>query len=388
MPWPEANIPETHLDNDSDSPLAARPDLLAAVQAVNKMREHVSPYMQSLLSSIDAAAARNAYGLGGMAVQQASAVAVTGGTIEGAVLAALACKPGVALGGWGMSGIQCASSSALNVGTRDFCAIVDVELPDWTPGAAMPLMEKLGNDYGYRLGVNTAGKIFVSCWQNPVVTYTSTVAAPLSNNTRAIIGASIIRSSAGGAGSVIFTVNGAQLGAAVAIPAAAPVSLDNAGPLNLLGESYGSTVSYPGRIFGAWLFNRALSADEHLEFARNGLARRDKYGRGVPIHSSDFSVGTGGYASAGGTAMGNVDAIGGEDNWLRATASGTVLRVYSANLSVPASAYRLSGQYIRIQAKIFLPSSNSDGCGVVINNSITNKRVPRKTSATPHPVEF
>lgn len=37
MAWPTASIPTTNLDSDGDSPRLARPDLLAAVQALNQM---------------------------------------------------------------------------------------------------------------------------------------------------------------------------------------------------------------------------------------------------------------------------------------------------------------------------------------------------------------
>jgi len=37
------------------------------------------------------------------------------------------------------------------------------------------------------------------------------------------------------------------------------------------------------------------------------------------VYSSDFSAGVDGWTTAQGTAAGNIDSIGGVDNWLRLT---------------------------------------------------------------------
>ena len=46
MSWPTGNIPTTHLDQDTDSPLQARAALKQAVEQVNEMRENGEPAMR------------------------------------------------------------------------------------------------------------------------------------------------------------------------------------------------------------------------------------------------------------------------------------------------------------------------------------------------------
>lgn len=56
MTWPSSDVPTTGMDAGTDTP--PRSVFLAWAQAFNQMRSHVTAFMQSLLASADAAAAR------------------------------------------------------------------------------------------------------------------------------------------------------------------------------------------------------------------------------------------------------------------------------------------------------------------------------------------
>lgn len=61
MTWPTGDEPTTALDAGTDTP--PRAVFLSLVQKFNQMRAHVSTFMQGLLTSADAAAARVTLGL-------------------------------------------------------------------------------------------------------------------------------------------------------------------------------------------------------------------------------------------------------------------------------------------------------------------------------------
>lgn len=60
MVWPASDVDTTQMDAGTDTP--PRAEFLSWAQKFNQLRNHVSAYMQGLLSSADAAAARTALG--------------------------------------------------------------------------------------------------------------------------------------------------------------------------------------------------------------------------------------------------------------------------------------------------------------------------------------
>ena len=62
MTWPTTTIPTANMDAGTDSPAAARAELLQQTQQVNQMRDHVSTFAATLLDDADAAAARATLG--------------------------------------------------------------------------------------------------------------------------------------------------------------------------------------------------------------------------------------------------------------------------------------------------------------------------------------
>ena len=75
MTWPTGDEPTTALDAGTDTP--PRAVFLSLVQKFNQLRAHVSTYMQGVLASADAAAARVLLGLDN-AVLQVGAQAIGG----------------------------------------------------------------------------------------------------------------------------------------------------------------------------------------------------------------------------------------------------------------------------------------------------------------------
>lgn len=57
MTWPSSDIGTTNTDNTGDSPSSARADILAAMQAINQIRNHLSTFGQGLVDDADAATA-------------------------------------------------------------------------------------------------------------------------------------------------------------------------------------------------------------------------------------------------------------------------------------------------------------------------------------------
>lgn len=109
-----------------------------------------------------------------------------------------------------------------------------------------------------------------------------------------------------------------------------------------------STTIFPGRIYRSVVFNRALSASDVAELITVGVNPADQWGSQTAAYTSDFSVGVDGWNANNGTAAGNIDGIGGQDNNLRYTIGSTNNTVdgLNRNLTVITSKrYRLNFAY-------------------------------------------
>jgi len=123
----------------------------------------------------------------------------------------------------------------------------------------------------------------------------------------------ITRETSSAAGSVVFYVNGVQLGTSVALTAAATLSLNNSE--NFMVGGYGS-VRYTSTSYFVATFNRALTAAEVLDLYRNGIAFADKWGSQTSIITGNDST----FAGASNWANVDIDAYDETDD-LTITAS-------------------------------------------------------------------
>jgi hypothetical protein len=245
----------------------------------------------------------------------------------------------------GSPGIQVADNDNIDFGTGDFTLVWKGSLPDWTPSGTKELIIKQQDGtHRYYLGMLATGKPYMALNGNG---YTCTVATGWVDGTVHELCAVISYGS-----TVTFYADGIQLGNAVAISA---LDISNTGALYICGtttERWASVTQF------AATYNRALSAAEVLDLYRNGIASVDKWGNQAVIYASDFSAGVNGWAASNGTAAGNIDGIGGEDDCLRFTCSVASSTHYLVkNMLTVGLLYRVSFRY-------FIPSGQSNVNGI------------------------
>lgn len=255
----------------------------------------------------------------------------------------------------GSTGITVSDNANLDMGTNNFTLHWKGSLPDWTPSATTYLIHKYSgaspNQYGYSFFVTPGGFLRIVLYRNDAgVSYTSTEALAVVDGTIHKITAVITRETASSAGSVVFYVDGIQLGSSVGITTTAAISLDNTGDIYISGLS---TIRNESVCESALIFNRALAAAEVLDLHTNGVNAADKWGSQTVIYTSDFSVGVDGWGATNGSVAGDIDAIGGENDWLRFTCDAVDSYHFASKNSLiqPDKRYRISMKY-------FIPSTN------------------------------
>lgn len=131
----------------------------------------------------------------------------------------------------------------------------------------------------------------------------------------------ITRQTVSVAGSVVFYVNGVQLGSSVAIPASSPEDFLPAGTFGyLLGTA---ALRRAGSLQDFILYNRDLSAAEVLSLYNNGPALADIGASQTVFYAGNYSAGVDGVTTTAGTTLtGNIDSIDGENDWLRVERTG------------------------------------------------------------------
>jgi hypothetical protein len=261
----------------------------------------------------------------------------------------------------GSSGITVADNDNIDFGTGNFTLVWKGSLPDWTPSANQILLAKRQDDDNrYQLYLSSDAKLIYlhAKTGGTSVSKETTSAISLTNNTAHEITAVVTRETASAAGSVSFHIDGVLL-ETVAITAGIPADLSNTGTLAVLGYS---TTRYAGTTHHAITFNRALTAAEVLDLYRNGIAESDKWGSQTAVYTSDFSAGVDSWTGAQGTATGNVDTIGGQDNNLSFYASSANDTHYLNKTGVFAY-----GKRYRVLFSYYIPSANTNIDGILFN---------------------
>ena len=123
-----------------------------------------------------------------------------------------------------------------------------------------------------------------------------------------------------------------------------------------------------GEIRDVKLYNKELSAAEVKEVYSNGQLpdsfAESTGGADGGIYTSDFSAGVDGWLGTRATLAGNIDAIGGQDDNFKLTVDTSNSSHYATKSSVVAS-----GKRYRVEASVYIPSSNSHLDGLRIGET-------------------
>jgi hypothetical protein len=260
----------------------------------------------------------------------------------------------------GSNGIRVLDNDNIDMGTNDFTLHWEGALPDYSPASVVYFYEKYSSGSGLTFSLRTSGVLRLEIIPDFVSADTN-IALTIVDGSFVKITASVVRQTAASNGSVTFYVNGVQYGAVYTLAAGVPTTVSNSDSLFISGRS---TTRTAGSLQASRLFNRALTSAEVLDLSINGVALADRGASQTPVYESDFSAGEDGWggADAGTQVTGNIDAIDGEDNWLRLkkiTAIGA-LRA-RRNLTIA------SGFLFRNSIRIHNPSASGVYVGVFIN---------------------
>lgn len=210
----------------------------------------------------------------------------------------------------GSNGIQVLDNANVRFGTGNFSIHWEGSLPDYTPAATTTIIAKSAGAQNIVFGFNTNGTLRMLF---NTIEYPSTVSLSVADGSINKFTIVVTRESVAAAGSIIFYVNGAQLGASVAIAAGTPGTTDAAVPLFIGGNSIARNAS---DTTNAIIYNRALSAAEVLSLCVNGPALADIGASQVVLNTSTCVNGSGGnaygtFSGASATGFTAADATGG-----------------------------------------------------------------------------
>lgn len=115
-----------------------------------------------------------------------------------------------------------------------------------------------------------------------------------------------------------------------------------------IGSITDATNIFNSRIYRSVVFNRALSASDVTELITVGVNPADQWGTQTAAYTSDFSAGADSWSATAGTAAGNIDGIGGQNDNLRYTIGSGANNAdgLSRNSTViPSKRYRFNFSY-------------------------------------------
>lgn len=257
-----------------------------------------------------------------------------------------------------VGGAQIPTSTNAELGTSNFSLRIKGALADWTPSSVIRIVQKyvsLSDRIVWYIDTNGTLVFLAVIGGVTIINATSTVANTITNGTAAEIGIDVTRETAGTAGSVVFSVNGVQLGAFVAIAAASTVSLNPSSPWYWFGGSSPTINRDAGDFYDFKLYNRALSAAEVLSLYNNGPALADLYGKQLElVTDGSFSLGDTGWTKDAGVTI--VDQGGGDFEAVF-TASGVNNEFWRAPVeNIATGRYRVTYTITSYTAGTFRPN--------------------------------
>ena len=271
----------------------------------------------------------------------------------------------------GSTGIYVADNANIDYGINNFSGLVFVALPTYTPAAQQVLMQKTDGTNGRVFSLQTNGKLRLTI---NATNYDSTLPVGLAGGTPHGFGYMVTRSSAAVAGSVTFVVDTGQLGSAVAIPAGAPVTTDNASLQYIMGTD---AVRCQGRFYAAFSMNRALTLTEMLTMYNNGSEYDDQWGsqtnKITAANDQTFVSGNIGnwttYTDGNSTLA--YDAGPGAEKTGKITA-GAAPGTYSGGQLASAQFSITAYKRFRVEADVYIPAANNHWTSfTVIFDSLT-----------------
>uniref|UniRef100_A0A6M3KXB5 Lectin/glucanase superfamily protein n=1 Tax=viral metagenome TaxID=1070528 RepID=A0A6M3KXB5_9ZZZZ len=254
-------------------------------------------------------------------------------------------------------GIAVADNDNIDFGTGNFTFACLVSVPDWTPSSINYLLYKTDHvDTGCYLAVQANGKLRVPLFRGDGgVNFDSTVATSFVDGTKHEITVVVTRETASVAGSVVFYVDGIQLGNSVAITAAAPVSISNTGRFDVFGD--GLTAQFAGTAHSAIPYNRALTAAGALSLYRNGVDFFDKYGSQTTLNLATLAnSGTSAYDTFDGASTTAFHAITDGSDVARASTTDAISYVSGYKYKVSFTSSGVTGT-----APTYGPAKDVDG---------------------------
>lgn len=189
----------------------------------------------------------------------------------------------------GSTGIQVASDDDLNMATNAFSIGCTVALPDWTPAAETPIVQKYAGSGGPQLSIVSGSSGAIRLYLTAALSYTSGSPSFVDGTEHTIL-AVVTPATALVAGSVQFYIDGNPFGAAIIITAGTYVSQSNTNAFYLLG---GPTYRSAGIAKSAVMLNFAPTAAEVLDVYRNGIPSKwfDQTGT-APANQTALTAGT------------------------------------------------------------------------------------------------
>lgn len=186
----------------------------------------------------------------------------------------------------GSNGITVADNDNIDFGTGNYTLVWKGSIPDWTPSSAVVLIQKTDGTNGWILQVATSGVLQLV--RNAEAAKSSTAAPSITDGTTHEIVCVVTTETASVAGSVVFYVDGVQLGDTVTITAGSPTTVSNSAALYVAGTSSTRSAS---TTYHAYTFNRALTAAEVLDLYRNGISYADQWGSQTALTSGTLTTG-------------------------------------------------------------------------------------------------